>query len=664
MPTPLHLGAAYYPEHWDESRWEADIRLMREAGLTVVRMAEFAWAKLEPAEGEFDFEWLDNAIQRLAEANIQTVLGTPTAAPPAWLIKQHPEILLTEANGRPTFFGNRCHFCANSETYHIYTRRIAEKMAERFGKNPAVIGWQIDNEYNRVCYCAACRRKFQQFLERRYGSLENLNARWTTHYWSQRYDRWDEIELPTDVWNPQSPGLRLEFQRFQTDTFRRYQKIQLEALRPHLAAGVWVTHNFMDWFDVFDHYELAADLDLASWDWYVSQGHNHYTLSAAKHDLVRGYQRRNFWVMETQPATTSWGDVPNALHAGEARAMAWHAVGHGADAVLYWQWRAPLNGQEQYHGTLIDQSGQPRPFFEDVKRLGAEFAAVRQLLAGSAPSARVALLNSYESRWAIQFQRFHHKFDYVQHFTHYHGVLAAHNLPTDILSPTAEVKGYKLIIAPALHIVSEALAARLAEFVRGGGHLVLTLRSGMKDEYNALLPMRQPGLLAELAGVEVEEYYALEQPVAVTGNWFKGESHQWAERLSRRDGQNTKIIARYEAGHSWLAGHPAITVRSFGRGLVYMVGAYLDSAAQGAFLSRVIESAEVRPVLETPPGVEACRRVTPAGQSIYLVINHTLQPQAIKLPWPALNHLTSTTAPTLMLASFETAVLTALPSKP
>ncbi len=645
MTKKIYLGAAYYPEHWDESRWETDIHLMTEAGLNVVRMGEFAWAKMEPMDNEFHFEWLEKAIRALEQAGIKTVLGTPTAAPPAWLVKAHPEILLTEANGHKTFFGNRCHFCANSETYQRYTRRIAEQLATRFGKNPAVIGWQIDNEYNRVCYCLDCRKKFQAFLEQRYGTLDNLNARWTTHYWSQVYDRWDEIELPTDPWNPQSPGLRLEFQRFQTETFRRYQKIQLDALRPHLAEGVWVTHNFMDWFDAFDHYELAADLDLAAWDWYVSSGHNDYRTSGAKHDLVRGFKRgkggsqtRPFWLMETQPATTSWGHIPNALHHGETRAMSWHAIAHGADAVLYWQWRSPLNGQEQYHGTLIDQSGQPRPFFADVAQLGKDFAAVGDLLAETTPRARVAMLNSYESRWSINIQRFHLDFDYVKHFNHYYLPFAAQNITVDLLPVSAVLINYKIIVAPALMIVAPELAARLTAFVRAGGHLVLTARTGMKDEFNALLPLRQPGPLADLAGAEVEEYYALDAPAPVSGNWFKGEARQWAERLRLRDDQ-TKIIARYGAFNGWLDDQPAITIRPVGRGFVYLVGAYLDDAAQFALLKHIADTAEVFPVLKTPPGVEAARRLTPDNKAITLLINHTRQPQAVTLPFTGKDHL-------------------------
>jgi beta-galactosidase len=222
-----------------------------------------------------------------------------------------------------------------------------------------------------------------------------------------------------------------------------------------------------------------------------------------------------------------------------------------------------------------------------------------------------------------------------------------------------ESQNYKLIVAPALHIIDESTASRLMDFVKNGGHLVLTIRTGMKDESNAMLPMRQPGLLAEMAGVEVDEFYALDKPVTVTGNWFKGESSIWAERLKVRDEKQTIVIARYDTGHTWLAGLPAITVHPFGRGMVYTVGAYLDNDAQRALLAHISKVAEARPVFETPPWVEACRRTTPDGKQVYIVINHDeANPHEIKLPWPALNHLTSETVESLTLAPYQTALLT------
>jgi len=662
MPSPpssrLHLGAAYYPEHWPEDRWPEDIRLMREAGLTVARLAEFAWSTLEPAEGDFHFDWLERAVSALASADIATVLGTPTAAPPAWLVQQHLDLMAVDESGRRVQFGNRCHYCVNSPEFHAASRRIVGAMAERFGANPHVIGWQLDNEYNRVCYCDRCRRLFQRYLAEKFGSLDALNQHWTTHYWSQTYSAWEQIPIPI---GPHNPGLMLEWKHFVTESYRQFQWLQLDALRPHLQPGVWITHNFMGWFDGFDHYALTEDLDLASWDWYVATDHHDYLTSGAKHDLTRGFKRRNFWLMETQPGNVNWSSMNNALNKGEARAMAWHAVAHGADAVLYWQWRSALGGQEQYHGTLVDQSGQPRPFYEEVQQLGRDFAAVSSLLAGSTIASKVALLNSYDSRWAIQWQRHHRDFDYVTHFEHYYRLLAARNIATDVISADSPLDGYRLIIAPALLIVSENQAERLGDFVERGGHLVLTIRCGMKDNYNALRPSRQPGPLADLAGVEVEEYYALLEPVPVTGNWFAGVSQLWAERLRVRDEDNTFAIARYGVSNGWLDDQLAVTVHSYGRGLVYLVGAYLDEAAQQALVDHIVRMAVVKPPLDTPAGVEARKRMNVEGEEVFIVINHERAEQLVQLPWPAREHLSGQTVlDELRLAPYGVAVLTRL----
>ncbi|MBM4464494.1 MAG: beta-galactosidase [Chloroflexi bacterium] len=665
--TCLHLGAAYYPEHWPEERWPEDIRLMREAGLTVARLAEFAWSTLEPAEGDFHLDWLDRAISALASASIATVLGTPTAAPPAWLVEQHPDLLAVDESGRHVQFGNRCHYCVNSPQFHAATRRIVGAMVERFGSNPHVIGWQLDNEYNRVCYCDRCRSLFQRYLAEKFGSLDALNAHWTTRYWSQTYSAWEQIPIPIGLHNP---GLMLEFKRFVTESYRQFQRLQLDVLRPHLrplllvggaGGGVWVTHNFMGWFDGFDHYALTEDLDLASWDWYVGTGHHDYLSSGAAHDLTRGFKRRNFWLMETQPGSVNWSAINNMLNKGEARAMAWQAVAHGADAVLYWQWRSALGGQEQYHGTLVDPSGQPRPFYEEAQQLGRDFAAVSSLLANSAVVSEVALLNSYDSRWAIQWQRHHRDFDYVAHFNHYYRPLAARNIAADVISADTPLDNYKLVIAPALLMLNESRAARLRDFVARGGHLVLTIRCGMKDDYNALLPSRQPGPLVDLAGVEIVEYYALLDPVPVAGEWFTGTSRLWAERLRVLDETGTQVIARYGESNGWLNGHPAVTVHPHGQGRVVFVGAYLDEVSQQSLLDRITSAAGVQPVMETPVGVEARRRVTAAGEEVFIAINHERAEQLMRLPWPAREHLSGqSVGEELRLAPYGVAVLTRL----
>lgn len=663
LTSKLHIGAAYYPEHWPEERWSEDIRLMREARLTVMRIGEFAWSTMEPSAGDFYFEWLDRVISRLATEGIATVLGTPTAAPPAWLIQEYPDILTVEENGRRVQFGNRCHYCITSPEMHAATQRIVGAMAEHFGANPQVIGWQIDNELGRVCYCDRCRALFQQFLAERYGTLENLNLRWSTAYWSQTYNAWEQIPIPIGGHNP---GLMLEFKRFITDNNRKFQKLQVNLLRTHLPPEVWITHNFMGWYDGFDHYKMSEDLDLASWDYYVGTGHHDSLTHGAIHDLTRGFKQRNFWVMETQPGNVNWSTINNSLNKGEGRAMAWQGVAHGADGILYWQWRSALGGQEQYHGTLVDQSGKPRPFYTEVQQLAKDFEKVSPLLVGSKISTRVAMLNSYESRWSIQWQRHHRDFDYVAYFNHFYRPLAARNISVDIISAenltdAKQLYRYKMVIAPALLIINENQVKALKDFLVRGGHLVLTARCGMKDGYNALLPSRQPGPLVELANVQVEDYYALQEPIPVKGNWFEGQAQIWAERLKVLEGVYTPTIAKYGKSNGWLDDQVAITVSSYKNSLVYYVGVYLDDKAQDALLERFLRTAGLNPPIQTPPGVEVCTRVTPENKNVYILINHLQEEKVINLPWAAQEYLTGQTVPAeIKLEPYGIAVLTRL----
>jgi len=665
----IHFGAAYYPEHWPEERWPEDVRLMKEAYFTVVRMGEFAWSTMEPAAGEFDLDWLDRAITLCAESGIETVLGTPTAAPPAWLTYPIPDILAVNEYGRRAQHGNRCHYCPTSPDMIAASERIVTAMAERFADNPHVIGWQTDNELARFCYCDRCRKLFQDFLQERHGTLDALNERWSTAYWSQTYSAWEQIPIPI---GPHNPGLMLDWQRFITKVNTDFQRAQVDTLRKYLPEGVWITHNFMGWFDGFDHYKFSEDIDLASWDAYVGTGHHDYLQLGAYHDIVRSFKRKNFWIMETQPGTVNWSPVNNALYKWEERTMAWQSVAHGAEGFLYWQWRPALGGQEQYHGSLIDQSGEPRPFYQEAQQIGKEFAALSDLVAGAnTPPTKVAFLYSYESRWSLKWQPHHKDFDYNAYFNSFYRPLATRNVPIDILgaetlTDAKQLTGYKLIFAPALAVVHEQTAQVLKEYVTRGGNLVLTARSGVKDEHNALHPKSPPGALMELATVRVEEYFALNEPVPVKGNWFEGHSKIWAERLKLLPGvYATSTIAKYGKSNGWLDDQIAITVGAFGMGLVYYVGTYLDELTQQKMLDRFLANTMIRPI-ETPAGVEIRMLVNADGEEIIIAINHTPLQQKINLPWDqAHEHLSGIIVPKESLQPpYGVAVLTKLPEPP
>lgn len=333
------MGTSWYPEQWPESRWEADLQLMEAANIKVVRVGEFAWSAMEPSEGHYDFAWLERAINLAAKHHIVSVVGTPTAAPPAWLTQKYPDTLRVEEDGRRAVHGNRAHGSVSSSRYRVFCRQIAGQMALRFGHNPNVVGWQIDNEYGyaNMSYDDASRKLFEDWLKAKYKTLDNLNTQWTTTYWSQTYDNWSEIPIPIGGNNP---GLMLDWKHFVTYEWNEYQKNQINVIRAHSDQRQFITGNLMGFFDGFDHYVITEPLTFASWDDYVGSGHVDADRNGLTHDLTRGFKRENFWVMETQPGAVNWASLNNFLNRGEARAMAWQAIAHGADDVNYWQWRS------------------------------------------------------------------------------------------------------------------------------------------------------------------------------------------------------------------------------------------------------------------------------------------------------------------------------------
>jgi beta-galactosidase len=627
----LLLGAAWYPEQWPESRWDADLELMEQAHLHVVRVGEFAWSAMEPSEGHYDLDWLARAIRLAEKHHIVVVIGTPTDAPPAWLTSAQPETLRVDAQGHRAEHGGRRQFNYASQAYRIFCVQIAEKLAQRFGHDPDVIGWQIGNEYTDESYDADTRRQFDAWLEHKYGTLDALNREWTTAYWSQTYDRWDEIPLPLPGAGG-NPGLLLAYKHFVSDTWRSFQQVQLDTIRKYADPRQFITTNLggLGWSDNFDHYEITQPLDLAAWDDYVGEGHLNAARSGAIHDYVRGWKRRNFWVMETQPGSVNWATVNTTLDRGETRAMAWQAVGHGADAVLYWQWRDALNGQEQYHGAIVGPDGEPLPIYDEVRAIGAEFEHAAKAIEGTAPRAQVALITTYDSRWAIDFQPHNRNYDQLEVLLGYYRPLRDDRLTVDIVNANASLTDYKVVFAPSLNLISKSLAAHLLDYVEQGGRLVLGPRSGMKDEQNALNVERQPGPLAATLGGRVEQYYALDTTVPINGTLGSGTASLWVEQLSMRD-KDDEVLLRYGISNGWLDGQPAMITRSVGKGRITYLGAVLDADLMKHVIDRATTDAQVKPELDTvPAGVEVCRLVD-GKRAVFVLINHSLAQNSAQL---------------------------------
>ena len=658
--APL-LGSAWYPEQWPELRWDADLTLMEQAHMNVVRVGEFAWSTLEPTEGHYELDWLDRAITLAAKHHIAVVIGTPTDAPPAWLTTKYSETLGMNADGHLREHGNRRQFNYANPKYRELCAQIVTQLARRFGSNPDVIGWQIGNEYTDESFDPATKAQFQQYLHDKYKTLANLNNHWSTAYWSQTYDRWDEIPMENTGGNP---GLLLDHKHFVTATWRSFQRAQIDVLRRYIPSTQFITSNIggLGWSDNWDHYTITKDLDIASWDDYVGEGHLDTAKNAMLNDFVRGWKRENFWVMETQPGSVNWAPVNNPLARGETRALAWQTIGHGSDAVLYWQWRDALNGQEQYHGAILGPDGKPLPLYPELQQLGEDFEKTSAALTGTIPRSDVAILYDYDSRWAIDFQPHTKHYDQEQVLLRFYTPLEHFAQSVDVIEANADLDGYKFIVAPSLNVISEFLAMKLIAYVNAGGHLLLGPRSGMKDEYNALNPQRQPGPLADSLGGHVDQYYALEKPVPVGNNETAGI---WAETLIPT-APDTHIDLRYgKTDDGWLDDQPAMISRPLGKGSIAYLGTLPDDALMTNILTSAAQSAGIQPIWEAiPDSMELSRRTGPSGP-VYILINHGPKPSQLMLPQPMRNLLddSASTVTRIDLPTQGVAVLIPEPSR-
>ncbi len=633
----FRFGVDYYPEHWPEARWPEDARLMQELGINVVRLAEFAWSKMEPSDGDFDFAWLDRAIDLLAAHGVDVVLGTPSASPPPWLMRLYPDAYRVGPDGHAWTYGNRREYCPNHRGYRDHARRIAEQMAAHYANNPAVIGWQIDNEFGDRCYCPVCADKFQGWLRGRYEDLTELNERWGTVFWSHIYNGWEEIPPPLATGGSPNPGLALDFARFSSDAYVEFQQEQIDVLRATCPQH-FITHNFMGFgYDRINYFDLARRLDFVSWDnyqrmqWTMQSGVIDPAAGALAADTMRGLKQKNFWVMEQQAGSGGWEMISVAPRPGELRLWAWQSIAHGADAIIFFRWRTMRHGTEQYWHGILDHHAIPGRRFAEIKCMSDELQRVGDTVAGSAVRAKVAIVLSYDSRFAFQIQQNNPQFDYPSHLRQLYTALHAQQVPIDIVAPTADLSAYKLVIVPSIYVLPEDAAENLRAFARAGGVLVVTQRSGVKDDDNTVVEMKLPGLLAELCGVTVSEYDSLapdmqnevnfvhpalaDAPAATVGIWCD---------VLELDG--AEVVAEYAL--DYYAGTPAVTLNHYGKGQAI----YLATIGQPPFYATLapwlLELAGVAPLLDAPAGVEVAERWQ-GERRLLLLLNHSSEPQTV-----------------------------------
>lgn len=634
----FRFGVDYYPEHWPEERWTIDARLMAEAGFNVVRLAEFAWSRMEPAEGKFDFEWLDRAIAILHAQNIDVILGTPTASPPPWLMGKSLELFRVREDGLRVTFGNRREYCPNHPVYHHYTERIVNEMADHYAGHPAVIGWQIDNEFGDRCYCPVCAGKFQSWLRSRYEALDELNQKWGTIFWSHVYNDWTEIPVPLSTGGSPNPGLALDYYRFCSDSYVAYQQMQIDILRAK-CSNHFITHNFMGFkYDKLNYFDMARNLDFVAWDiyprmqWNMEQGVDP-SANALNHDAMRGLKRKNFWVMEQQAGPGGWEIISVTPRPGELRLWAYQSIAHGADGIVFFRWRTARFGTEQYWHGLLDHDGTPSRRYEEIKRMGSEIRAIGDEILGSQVKPSVAMILSYDSRFAFQIQANNPHFSYPEHFQQVYRAFHQQHASIDVVAPNADLSSYKLVIAPALHLVTNDIAKNLKRYVQAGGILVLSQRTGVKDESNMVVNQRLPGLLAEVCGVEVEEYDSLSSQMH---NSVEFEIPELKDHACVPVGilcdilkpAGATVVACYTG--EYYAGKPAVTVNQFGSGRAVYVGAAGDAQLYDALAKWLLGSSGVQPDFTSPAGVEVAER-RKGSRLLRFVLNHTNTPQSIHL---------------------------------
>jgi beta-galactosidase len=655
-------GADFYPEAWPESQWEKDASMMQEAGINFVRMGEFAWVKMEPQEGHFDFTWLDRALKVLNAHGIRAVLGTPTASPPAWLYAKYPDIAAMDMQGVRYRYGSRRNYCLHSADFVAATTRIVTAMAEHFKDRPGVIGWQIDNELgNPKCYDPASRAAFQAWCQRKYHTLDALNAAWGTVFWGHTYQAWREIPLPWNtLFDTSNPSLALDFDRFWSDSTHSYLDLQASILRriaPHQA----ITHNEMGMFPDVDYHDLNRSVDFVAWDNYpvFEKDYSQYTGVGLSHDLMRGSKdNQSYMIMEQQGGAGGWSvffgrQAPASLY----RVWAYQSIAHGADGVCYFRWRTSRYGTEQYWEGILDQDSYRNSRYLAVAQIGKELGQLTPLLQGSRVVSSVALLVSPDSRWAQQIQPGVEDFDYNRQLHDYYDAFRRAGVSVDVAFPPSDLSAYRIVVAPALSVSDQALVDKLHAYVKNGGTLILTFRSGVKDEHSVVTDQILPGPFADFAGVAIHEYDPQineEQEIVGPGE-SRFPTRTWSDIL---DPATAKVLATY--GKGYYAGKPAVTENQSGKGRVYRVGTESKSPF---FYDRLISLAAKDSLValndKIPPGVEVAVRQK-AGTKIIFVLNYTSTDQTVPLDQACQNALTGKTEPVdVQIPAYDVKVLVA-----
>jgi len=622
---PPLTGCAYYPEHWPVDQWAADAKQLREAGLSVVRLGEFAWDKMEPQPGQYSFDWLDHAVDILSQAGLKIVMCPPTATPPPWLLHQYPEIRRVGIDGVRVSTASRRVICGSTAPYRAAARSIVDTITRHYGHHPAVIGWQVDNEFGvgetTRCYCDSCRVRFQEWLAERYGSLDILNQAWGTQFWGTTFTDWTQIPVPGITTEPQNPSLRLDYRRFSSDNWVTFQQMQIDLLRTN-APQHWITHNFMIRHWSLDYWKLAQALDVVSYDNYP-HGLNDPAEVSMNLDLMRSLKKRSFWVIEQQPGRVNWHPYNPSVPPGQVRGWTHQAYAAGASAVVYFRERAARIGQEQYHTGLFKWDGTPDQAYYEAQQVSRDLASLPDL---ARPSAQVGIIFDYNDLWSIELEPMTQEFSYWNWVRQIYTAFWQSNIPVDFLPREADLTGCDTVIVPAAILIHPGEVERWRAWVEQGGRLIVTFRSGVRELSNIATAETLPGGgLSDLIGAHVSQFASV--PPATYTAWpdhrpgsqisAGAESvfnyHIWAETLTP-----TTANTLYHYSDGLNAGEVAVTQHRVGKGEVIYLGCWVEDFARFAAAQGWITAA--------PAPVQITTLQDAAGSSWQLSINHSLHP--------------------------------------
>ncbi len=658
----MYIGVDYYPEHWPRQRWETDAQMMQDAGFNIVRMAEFAWVDLEPQEGRFEFGWLDDALEILHRHGISAILCTQTATMPAWAARKYPETLALQKDGTRINWGVRKNNCFTSGAYRLLSERMTRAIAEHFKDTPNVIGWQTDNEFgNPFCYCPTCRAEFQDWLRRKYGSTDELNRRWGTHFWSHKVMDWSEIVIPD---NPEThnPSACLDWQRFYSWLNVRFQGDQVRILR-QVCPDHFITHNFMGLFPELNYYDLAADLDLVAWDNYPVWGRPELPYRAAEGaDLMRSLKKKNFWIMEQTAGPGGWGAYGRNPRPGEIRSIAFQQVAHGADGMIWFRWRTCTAGREQYWHGLLGHDGKGLRRYREAAQTAADLRRLETALSGTTVQAQVAIIYDYDSLWAVRIQPGYAGNTYHAAMDRLYRALNHAGIDVDFIRSTDNFSPYKAILAPDLYVLPDAVAQSLSNYVQNGGILFTDSRSGVKDETGLCHPRTLPGLLSDALGIVIQEYeslnhtwrgadfsYAAVGQSAFEGSYTATQTAEWVQPTT------AETLIGYTDWH--MQPFAALTRNRLGQGWGYFLGTVIqEEPFYDLLIADMLNKAGIES-MSLPEGIEASRRKG-HGKELLFILNHTEEAQTIQVPAGKVELLTdATTGETLTLDRYGVAVI-------